>query len=148
MAHYDFWTHGTAVQVEYPDRTTYLRRTATGTVVRQAPGTSNWFHFPIATPTRVAGNSLDTHDVWVKLQLNDNAKMTAVHVHDGDKAIAKRDGLDIRGPVERYDYNIADVRISNGMVVSVVVEFLDGQPDGEAKFLSAGARFDSNAGIF
>jgi len=142
MADYDFWTHGASVQVEYPDRITYLRRMGDGTVVRQAPGTSNWFHFPIATPTRIGSQSLKIQDVWVRLQLNDNAKMTAVHVHDGKTRIYRQDNLDIRGPDERHDFNVDDRQINNGTLVSVVVQFLDGQPDGEVKFNTVGARFD------
>jgi len=44
------WIHGTAVQIEYPERLARVQRMAFHTRVVGNPGTSNWLHFPISTP--------------------------------------------------------------------------------------------------
>ena len=44
------WTHGTAVQIEYPERLQYVQRMAFHTRIVGTSNTSNWFHFPISTP--------------------------------------------------------------------------------------------------
>jgi len=44
------WTHGTAVQIEYPERLERVQRMAFHTRIVGSPGTSNWLHFPISTP--------------------------------------------------------------------------------------------------
>ena len=44
------WIHGTGVQIEYPDRLSRVQRMAFHTHVVGNAGTSNWFHFPVATP--------------------------------------------------------------------------------------------------
>ena len=44
------WTHGTAVQIEYPERLPQVRRMAFYTRIVGSPNTSNWLHFPISTP--------------------------------------------------------------------------------------------------
>lgn len=44
------WTHGTAVQIEYPERLQQVQRMAFHTRIVGAGNTSNWLHFPISTP--------------------------------------------------------------------------------------------------
>ena len=52
---YTVWMHGNSLQVEFPDRLAELWRTGfIGRIVGQ-PGTENWVHFAIPTPT-IAGS--------------------------------------------------------------------------------------------
>ena len=44
------WVHGTAVQIEYPERLERVQRMAFHTRIVGTAGTSNWLHFPISTP--------------------------------------------------------------------------------------------------
>ena len=62
MGVYDCWTHGSSVQVEYPDRLQLIVRYGFGTKIRQEHGTSNWFHFAIPTPT-IINNANTKYDV-------------------------------------------------------------------------------------
>ena len=58
--YYDYWTHGVAAEIEYPDRLTdhngnapaHPRRAGWGTQIFQKQG-FNWFHFALPTPTRI-----------------------------------------------------------------------------------------------
>jgi hypothetical protein len=142
MGGWDFWTHGSSVQVEYPQVVKFIRRTGYGTVVRQSEKTSNWFHFAIPTPTTIDDDYTVKHyDVFLKGIVNENAKIAKVHVWDGDSRRYKNDNLSIIGKKFDEKFNIPDNEVNRGLVVCVFVEFLSGTPMGEVRFISAGAKF-------
>ncbi|MFD9412501.1 hypothetical protein ACFWBN_36615 [Streptomyces sp. NPDC059989] len=85
---YHFWTHGVSIIPEKTKEFTgdhnglFLQRAAWGARVRQNPGTDNWFHFAIPTPTILdGGSSVWTGDVWIRVKVNNGATVTGVRVH-------------------------------------------------------------------
>ncbi|MCP8306361.1 MAG: hypothetical protein H3Z49_04560 [archaeon] len=165
MGVYDFWTHGSSVQVEYPDRVKYIRRSGDGTIIRQEHGTWNWFHFPIPTPTIINNTKTKYDVVYLKARTGNKA----IQSEPKEAFISEIGFLDI-GKIEA-NYQLPSVAIvgencsaeifgiskklpekevKNGLVICVRVEFKPDpdfdktyppQPVGEIIFFGAGARF-------
>jgi hypothetical protein len=150
MSRYHFFTHGTSVQVEYPEMVTFIRRAGFYTTVRQAERTWNWFHFAIPTPTKHDNDDMEHWDVYLRAWVNENARVDLVHVWDGLNEVEKF-GNENRPkgtpplPLTDQDIdwygNIPDRQVQYGLVVCVHVEFLTGDPIGEVHFIGAGACF-------
>lgn len=142
MARYDFWTHGSAIAVEFPNRTQEIRPAGWGTLVRQAPNTQNWFHFAIPTPTVLESDgSITLKYARLRAHVNENARIAEVHFRD--------DGRKISGTGTMWtDQNVneriecPDTEIEGGLCLCVRVEFLTGDPTGQVIFRGAGARFE------
>ena len=153
MARNDLWIHGVNTQIEYPsnvfdggDRTVrgFPRKMGRGLRVRQEAGTTNWFHLAIPT-LRVYKNddSIYLETVAIQVDLNENAKITAVHLWDGNERVESKNDLDLRGPSVYYTFENRH-RVLRGIVVCIFVEFLtyrEGGPMGQADFIGAGAKF-------
>ncbi|HEY7911654.1 MAG TPA: DUF6623 family protein [Blastocatellia bacterium] len=156
MARNDLWTHGVATQIEYPSLVVdggagkprgFPRRRGSGLVVRQEAGTDNWFHLAIPSLTVYRDDtSIHVEYVAIKVKLNENAAITAVHLWDGDdrfEAWSFNETSEIRGPVVERGFETRH-EINKGLVVSIKVNFKTyraGGPMGEAEFIGAGAKF-------
>ncbi|PWW24422.1 hypothetical protein JD79_03601 [Geodermatophilus normandii] len=90
------WTHGHTIEVERPDQLASLWRA--GFYVR-AVGQShstNWFHFAVPTPVIVKGKRQMIDSVMLRFRANSAAaKVTNVHVFDGETRIAAFDDLNL-----------------------------------------------------
>lgn len=150
MSRYNFFTHGTSVQVEYPQRVKYIRRAGHYTQVRQAADTWNWFHFAIPTSTVHDNDTMVHWDVYLKAWVNENARIANVHVWDGDRRVQNFGGPKepkgtpplpfVNQTVDWYG-DIPNQKVKHGLVVCVRVEFLTGTPVGEVRFMGAGGAF-------
>ncbi len=144
MSRYEFWLHGTSVQVEYPGRVQYIRRAGYYTDVRQDSGTENWFNFPIVTPTLHAGKKMRHSEAYLHVDVLANAKLDRVHIWDGDRCVKKFDDLGLtRQNVERT-FSIPKHVVRHGLLISVHVEFLKGEEQGQVHFVGAGASFEED----
>jgi len=142
MSRCEFWLHGTGVQVEYPDRVQYIRRAGYYTEVRQNPGTWNWFGFPIATPTVHSGNKMKHSEAYLHVDVHQNAKVDKVHIWDGDRCVKKFDSLGLAHQHVEKTFTIPKQRVRHGLLISVYVDFLEGEELGQVNFVGAGASFD------
>lgn len=157
MSKYVNWVHGTDVNIEYPDRVHdggsntprgHPRRAGWGTVIRQQPG-DNWFHFAIPTPTQIDADwnniapLVQVEDVWLHAEVNQAARVDAVHVWVGDNQIWRKDnirGLENEVIFEKWD--ITDWALFRSVGLSVHVSFSSGDDLGQVTFHGAGAQFD------
>lgn len=146
--------HGVNVQVENPENTHSIRRRGSGTTIHQAEG-ANWFHFALPAETLFVesgerfphGHELKS--VSIRAELN-NAVITDVHVWEEDERLKRFPGsgdgdygLDLRGPEVFESFDLEDRNLgtrSSGLAVCIRVAFLDGEPMGSVRFISAGAR--------
>ena len=143
-----FWTHGTSVHVEYPDRVRSIHRMGSCTRVRQDANTqdpdksNNWFHFAIPTPTILDDDQVDHTDVYLRAKVNENAKVDVVHVWEGGERLERFDGLGIVNQHFDFERSITTRRgPRGGLMICAYVKFLTGRPRPEVWFNGAGARF-------
>jgi len=130
------WVHGTAVQVEYPERTDLIFRRAFHTRIEGQVSTSNWFHFPVPTP--VVGtyvvNAGGLHTAFRRYRLDKvfvnfrtgsvDARVTNVHVYDGSKKIASFDNLNLYGEQSMCEFTLpGSPEVFQGICVTVGVTF-------------------------
>ena len=136
------WTHGHSMQIEYPERLNWVRRTGYSTRVQSSgAGQSNWFHFAIPTPVLVDGKYLRAMNVKIRFKSAGGGYVKAVHVYDGETKIASKDNLNLNPKqwhVEKVDVP-NDPQVSWGLGISVMVDF--GPDVREQEFSSAGCDF-------
>ena len=103
---YTFWIHGHSMRIEYPERIASKLRTGFCIRVEGKPGTDNWFHFAIPTPTIISGNKLKAGSVMLRFRtLSTDALVKNIHVYDGENKIAQHDNINFYGDrlFERFD---------------------------------------------
>ncbi len=162
MGVYDLWTHGTSVQVEYPDRVKYIRRAGWGTNIRQEHGSSNWYHFAIPTPTIINNDRTKYGKVWLKADTgnkdlkidNRDTFIPRIDVWDNNSRIKIFDSAPLGlspwqgnncGPIN-FEGQLPEGELKYGLVICVNVKFEPyyEEPEtnlGEIWFKTAGARF-------
>jgi Family of unknown function (DUF6623) len=132
------WVHGTAVEVEYPDRIAPLstdrmyergQRKGWGTHFYGLENTTNWFHFAIPTPGILDDARPPLEKVFVFYWADGWAKITNVHLYDGPARIKSFDGLNLSGnhsgSVDSFNtWTVSPpVVLAYGLGISVGVEF-------------------------
>ena len=121
-------------------------------MVEQDNGSSAWFHLPLTTPTDLAtivGNNNITvstirlDSIHLSARVNENARISRIHIRDGIKLIFNWD-------VRYIDRNIEEFlsvpehqrpRVYSGLAMSLFVEFLSGSPRGQFEIRSANVRY-------
>ncbi|WP_147367958.1 DUF6623 family protein [Fibrisoma montanum] len=90
------WAHGHTMQIEVPGNIQTQWRAGFFIRVVGRPNTTNWFHFAIPTPVIVNDNRLAIDSALIRFRSNSpRAKITNVHVFDGERRIAAHDGLNL-----------------------------------------------------
>lgn len=145
-ANYDFWTHGSCVQIENPELVEgpgrYLKRYAFGAHVRQGPNTANWFHFAIPTTTVHEDHKPSHEEVYLRVWMSQGVMIDAIDIYDGEGMLHHYGGPPIVGwdAMEFIPIGIPAGPMFWGLGISVHVNWLPG--GGEIRFIGAGARFD------
>ena len=148
----DYYTNGITTILQSPERAKILiRATNVGTVVEQDANTDAWFHIPLTTPTQII-NSINSsvcqiylEHVHLSARVNENAKIDLIHIRDGTRLIFSRDVNYIDRNIEESLYlpeSNSGQKVYAGLVMSILVKFLTGEPRGQVRFRSAGARFN------
>lgn len=140
MARYEFWTHGAATIVEYPERTTEILHTGWGTRVRQAAGTDNWFHIAIPSAKIIDSDNARMRAIRLRAEVNENARIDIIHFRDDDKLVWGK-AVSFTDRVVDEVFQRADLPISGGIALCVHVSFLTGSPIGQIVFRGAGGAF-------
>ncbi|MGH9765904.1 MAG: DUF6623 family protein, partial [Blastocatellia bacterium] len=135
------WIHGCAIDVEFPERLTSMRRMGFYSLCEGQPNSFNWFHFAIPTPVIVDGRRLRLDSVMLIFHTDADVAVTNVHVWDGDSRLQAYDGLSLSGahPFERFD--VLDRSVRWGICVSVGVRFVGASQPHRIAFVSAGGDF-------
>lgn len=142
------WTHGTSVQVEYPENVRSIFRRGWGTIIEgnhSYPGVGNWFHFAIPTTVIASDRRLRIRVAMLVFKTGGKGVFVKhVHVWDSSNIIASHDDLNLWGdhPLEGFEVSsIPEVRFGIGISVGVV--FSQGDDDSPnpltIEFNSAGA---------
>jgi hypothetical protein len=140
---YASWIHGHSMQIEYPDRIPYQRRTGMSFDIEGLPGTDNWFHFAIPTP--VILNDVRLHAVRVMLCFKTysiDAFVRDIHVYDGGYKIATFDDINLSmdQPSVRLEL-LGRPAMGWGLGISLGVGFGVEQMDHHMEFVTAGCDF-------
>jgi hypothetical protein len=140
---YASWIHGHSMQIEYPDRIAYQRRTGMSFDIEGKPGTDNWFHFAIPTPVIINDVRLRAGTVMLNFKTYSiDAFVRHVHVYDGVYRIAQFD--DINLSMEQLSVRL-DVpgrpAMEWGLGISLGVGFGVEAMDHHMEFYAAGCDF-------
>ncbi len=139
MARHELWTHGASTVVEFPASTIAVRHAGWGTQVTQAAGTANWFHLAIPAITTFDGDDTAVREVRLRATVNENARIDMLHCRvDGGPVFFSR-SVSFTDRVVDVAFQTSDTRLGGGLVMSVHVTFLSGQPVGSVTFNGAGA---------
>jgi hypothetical protein len=140
MARHEYWTHGVGVIVEFADTPVEVRRAGWGMRVRQRSGTENWFHFALPSPAVMNSEGGLIREAFLRAEVNENARLDAVHFRvDGNRPLRLiTQGLPYTDRIIDENFQTPDTRFRGGLVLSVHLSFLTGEPLGTVTFRSAG----------
>jgi len=140
---YASWIHGHSMQIEYPDRIAYQRRTGMSFDIEGKPGTDNWFHFAIPTPVIINDVRLQADSVMLCFMTGSaDAFIQHVHVYDGRYRIAEFNDVNLVGEQPFVRLVVPDApQIWGGLGISVGVGFGVESMDHTMEFYSAGCDF-------
>jgi hypothetical protein len=80
--------------------------------------------------------------VHLLAEVLENAKLDKVHIWDGDRCVRKIDNLGLKNQHVDREFDVPPQKVRHGLMISVYVEFLDGEKEGEVHFIGAGATFE------
>lgn len=90
------WTHGHTVKVEFPDRLASIWRAGFFARIVGRPGTTNWLHFAVPTAVIVKDKRQMIDSAMLRFRSSSSsARITNVHVFDGERRIAAHDSLSL-----------------------------------------------------
>jgi len=140
---YASWIHGHSMQIEYPDRIVYQRRTGMSFDIEGAPGTDNWFHFAIPTPVIINDVRLRADSVMLRFRTaSADAVVRHVHVYDGEIRIAMHDDINLAKENLYVRLVVPDKpEMLWGLGISLGVAFGVEPIDHHMEFIAAGCDF-------
>jgi hypothetical protein len=132
-------THGTAATLRWsgPQIREYVLN-RTGFTVGQDSGSDNWFYLQMTAPTLLQGRPQALIGMRVKIYVNENARLEEVRVSDESRLVYERN-FQIIG----QDFTFEDLprglrsEWSGGLLMSIHVSFLSGDPNGVVRLQSA-----------
>jgi len=140
---YASWIHGHSMQIEYPDRISYVRRLGSKIHVEGWPGTGNWFHFAIPTPVIIDDIRLKIDSVLLRFRTGStDAYVRHVHIYDGEYKIAEHNDIYLSEQNDLVRLAVPDKPYMHwGLGISIGVEFGLELMDHSMDFISAGCDF-------
>lgn len=142
------WTHGSSIEIEYPDRISSVWRSGLYTRIDGKPGTSNWLHFAIPTPVIVFDTRLKADSALIRFRTASvDAWVKSVHIYDGETKIASHDNLNLAPSefsMERFDIP-TNPEMRYGLGISIGVAFGVEMMSHRMEFSSAGCDFINSA---
>lgn len=143
-----FWVHGNSVQMEREGYFISKQRAGFAAIFRTHG--DEWFHFAIPTPVILNGKDTTLKKIFIFYRTKGTAKITNVHIHDGEKTIESFKNLSLSGDystkVDKHNsWGISPVHVKFGLGISVHVDFGPKTKLGvpEIRFTSAGADFQT-----
>lgn len=134
------WAHGHTMQVEVPTNVKNEWRAGFFIRVVGKPNTTNWFHFAIPTPVIVNDNRLAIDSALLRFRSNSGqAKVTNIHVFDGERRIAAHDGLNLApSPWNMHRFAVPGrPEVLWGVGVTIGVSFTGANDDANTMEISA-----------
>ncbi len=143
------WVHGNVAEAEAPYNLQSTAVRGWGIYFAGKENSFNWFHIPVATPVITESTRVRLDRFFVLFEIIGNAKITDVHVWDGNNRIVYHTGLALSGShlnIDAYNTFPVSPQISMlwGMDIVVGVQF--GLKDSKGNyptihFSTAGADF-------
>lgn len=139
MARCEYWTHGVETVVEFPKYAIEIRHAGWGTRIRQLPDTTNWLHLALPSANAMDGERVFIREARLRAKVNENCRIDTIHLRmDGGRPILSRT-VSLTDRTIDEEFQIPDTRFSGGgLVVSIHVQFLTGEPLGEIVLQSGG----------
>ena len=143
---HDYWTHGVATVVEFPQLAKVNVHNGFGTTVEQDANTGGWFHIPFATPSMLQDAGTGIRFFALVARVNENAKVDALHLRRGADLIFST-AVSFTNTSINQVFEMPDVHTSigastgAGITLCIHVSFLTGTPRGRVEFFGAGAAF-------
>lgn len=134
------WTHGHGLAVEFGDRMESEWRAGFYIRLVGRQNTTNWLHFGIPTPVIVTDNRLSLDSAMIRWRANGTgARITNVHVFDGENRIAAHDGLSLSNAAWQFSRFAVPGRpdVKWGIGVTVGVSFTGVDPGARTLELSS-----------
>jgi hypothetical protein len=143
---HDYWTHGVATILEFPNLAKVRAHTGMGTFVEQDAGTYGWFHIPIPTPSILDEGHTYFRYFCLVAKVNENATIDLLHLRRGADLVFSKTvaftNTTVNQVFDNPDVSTAFGASSGaGMTLCVHVAFLDGMKRGRVEFYGAGAAF-------
>ena len=142
---YTSWTHGSSMQVEYPNRVTSVRHTGPFVRIEGAAGQNTWVHLPVPTPTVADGTPMRVGAGLVSFRTKERATVHEVIIYDGDKRIAEHTDLRLQGDHLEARFEVPDnPKAGRGINITLGVSFSDHSPDARSmqiEIIGAGVEF-------
>jgi hypothetical protein len=140
---YASWIHGHSMQIEYPDRISYVRRVGSRIHIEGWPGTGNWFHFAIPTPVIIDDVRLRIDSVILNFRTGStDALVRHVHIYDGEGKIAEHNDIYLSEQNDFVRLTVPDKPYMQwGLGISIGVEFGLELMDHSMDFVAAGCDF-------
>jgi hypothetical protein len=138
-----YWCHGHSAKVEFPERATMSYK-GWGLDFGQLPGTANWIHFAIPTPTHLDARQMNARFIRIRFWTGSNdAFISEVHVWNAEVKIRQFTGLGWSGNWQTRELNLGSlVNFDEGLGVSIKVEAGVEMMSHRFIFSGAGARFE------
>lgn len=143
------WVHGSAMTGEYLNRITSVRHCGPFVRIEGNEGQNTWLHFAVPTPT--VRNDAPTHaeSVALSFRARSHANIHEILVYDGEKIIAERQNLALKGDHPDYCLDIPDApAVNRGINIVVGVTFDHGAPDirsMQVEIIGVGVNFAASA---
>jgi len=154
---YEFWAHGTAVVAqETPHQSgkrngLFMMPLSWGTLIRQDPGSINYFHLPIPTPTRLDDWPSYYQSARLLALIGDHVEIRRVTVWSGNVQIKSKEFSQKEGPrgeTLNMPLDLVDAKAKRPLVMTIKVEWDESAPvpssleDRSITFYGAGINFE------
>jgi len=117
------WTHGPGIELESRSWAA-LRQGFYATVTPSNESQAGWVHFVIPSPVVINSVRSKFDSARIKFTTGPAAKITNVHVYDGEIKIAEFNGLNVTGKLETIAFQLPkDREVLWGTAISVGVHF-------------------------
>ena len=141
------WVHGSSMQVEYLNRVTAVRHCGPFVRIEGSEGQNTWVHFPVPTPTVMAGSKVKANSAMVSFRTTAKAMVKEVIVYDGEKRIAEHMDIDLTGNHLDAKFEVpGSPEVEKGLNITVGVVFDYGAStvrNMQIEIVGAGIEFES-----
>jgi hypothetical protein len=134
------WTaHGAGAVIEFPEHVARIQHNLQGTTIFQNAETDNWMHLPLPGARILDGSHLEVTGVLFRAILNENARLDEIRLAHDDGIIYQR-RVGYLGEDVWFEDLPRDMkqRWGGGLVLTLHIEFLSGEPRGRAQYKYGG----------
>jgi hypothetical protein len=137
------WTHGNHTVTEGPNPFAIERLGYGGRVTPTSVRKEGWVHIAVPTPVIVDEAHLNIDSVLVRFSTGTSARITNVHVWDGDTKILSKEDENASGAVQVKKYEIPNKpQVFWGVEISLYIKFADTGSQAWVSVVAGGGEFN------